>query len=105
MSTDQPDPHDDKVTNVPLPTEEGHEVIAQENMSPEVALGGGEWPPTDSPPRGPAPGDAESDHTAAGDAASPRRGGAGEFPPMKEVLHVDPVSGGSQAVPPGGKED
>lgn len=100
MATDHPDPHDDKVTSAPLPTEEGHEVIVQENTSPEVALGGGEWPPTDSPPRGPAPGDAESDHTEAGDAAVPRRGGDGDFPPMKEVLHVDPVAGGSQSVPP-----
>lgn len=92
------DPHDDKVASVPLPTDDGDEVVLQENMSPEVGLGGGEWPPTGSPPRGPAPGTAEG-----GDSERGRTAPAGDdedeaFPPMKEVLHVDPVSGGSQSV-------
>lgn len=58
MATEEPDPHEDKVRSVPLPTEEGDVVVAQENLSPEVAAGGGEWPDPDTPPRGPAPGSA-----------------------------------------------
>jgi hypothetical protein len=56
MATEEPDPHDDKVRSVPLPTEDGDVVVAQENMNPKVSMGGGEWPDPDSPPTGPAPG-------------------------------------------------
>jgi hypothetical protein len=58
MADQTEDPHDDKVRTVPLPTDDGtgERVIAQENQSPEVAMGGGEWPSTDAPPTGPAPG-------------------------------------------------
>lgn len=58
MADKTTDPHDDKVRTVPLPTDDGagERVIAQENQSPEVAMGGGEWPSTDAPPTGPAPG-------------------------------------------------
>ena len=58
MADQTTDPHDDKVRTVPLPTDDGagERVIAQQNQGPEVALGGGEWPSTDAPPTGPAPG-------------------------------------------------
>lgn len=59
MADQSIDPHDDKVRTVPLPTDDGGErVIAQENQSAEVAMGGGEWPSTEAPPTGPAPGTA-----------------------------------------------
>jgi hypothetical protein len=62
MADNTTDPHDDKVRTVPLPTDDGagERVIAQENQSPEVAMGGGEWPSTDAPPTGPAPGTGEA---------------------------------------------
>lgn len=62
MADDPPDPHDDKVASVPLPTEGTDEVIEQENQSPEVALGGGEWPSPATAPTGPAPGTEGAGH-------------------------------------------
>ena len=53
------DPHDDSVRSVPLPSEDrrgADQVVAQQNQSPGVAVGGGEWPSTGTPPTGPAPG-------------------------------------------------
>ncbi|MGH9152853.1 MAG: hypothetical protein ACRD03_10745, partial [Acidimicrobiales bacterium] len=70
MADHSTDPHDAKVRTVPLPTDDaggGERVIAQENQSPEVAVGSGEWPSTEAPPSGPAPG------TAGGDDGADRR--------------------------------
>lgn len=69
MADQTTDPHDDKVKTVPLPTDDGvgERVIAQENQSPEVVMGGGEWPSTDAPPTGPAPG--TGDESAEREAA------------------------------------
>lgn len=110
MADETTDPHDDKVRTVPLPTDDGagERVIAQENQSPEVAMGGGEWPPTDTPPTGPSPGTGEErpDHGPGrlpGDTVDgPPGTGAGQgdgFPPVKDVLEADPVSAGSSSVP------
>ncbi len=58
MDDGQTDTRDDRVTSVPLPTNVGDgadRVIAQQNQSPEVAAGGGEWPSPHAPPTGPAP--------------------------------------------------
>ncbi len=95
MADDDPNPHDDTVKSVPLPTEEGDVVVAQENQGAEVALGGGEWPSPKAPPTGPAPGVAPDRDEAA------RPGEVEEtFPPIKDTLDVDPVAGGSQSVAP-----
>ncbi|HET7488158.1 MAG TPA: hypothetical protein VFJ85_09530 [Acidimicrobiales bacterium] len=83
----QPDPHDDKVRSVPLPDDD--RVIGQENNSPEVAMGSGEWPSPAEPPTGPAPGgDGDSD-----DRDRPAHGA------IREVLEADPVVGGSKSTP------
>lgn len=111
MADQQNDPHDDKVTTVPLPAEEpggADRVIIQENQSPEVAVGGGEWPSPDAPPEGPSPGATPAESGAGGEGRTAARqaddvaGGDGndaEFPPMREVLDADPVAAGSQSVP------
>lgn len=93
MADQHRDPHDDKVESVPLPTEDGDEVIEQENMNPEVAVGGGEWPSPATPPTGP------SDRTAKRDGGPARDDEGVQFPPVKETLTVDPVAAGSGAVP------
>ena len=67
MADHDADPHDDKVETVPLPPDEGDgadRVIAQENQSAEVAVGGGEWPSPDAPPTGPSPGGTPDANTA-----------------------------------------
>lgn len=97
MADDQRDPHDDKVTTVPLPSDEADgadRVIAQENQSAEVALGGGEWPSPDAPSTGPSPGP-----TGSGDAERTGREEPGGFTPIKDVLEDEPVAGGSRSVP------
>jgi len=109
MDDTQTDPHDDSVTSVPLPTNVGDgadKVIAQQNQSPEVAAGGGEWPSPDTPATGPAPGTAGVPHTrTAAEGNGPDRNPQspasddedGAFPPMREVLDAHPVAGGSQS--------
>ncbi len=105
------DAQDDLVTSVPLPTNVGEgadTVIAQQNQNPEVAAGGGGWPSPDSPPTRPSPGGAaESPDGSAPDAGtgperhpdSPASGDEdGTFPPLKDVLDADPVTGGSNAM-------
>ena len=99
------DPHDDKVTTVPLPTNVGDgadRVIAQENQSREVALGGGEWPSPHTPPSDAAPGGPPprivTGGRPAGAAGDEDDDGEGDFPNMREVLDADPVAGGSQSV-------
>lgn len=104
MAEQQTDPHDDKVRTVPLPADGGERVIAQENQSAEVAIGGGEWPSPDEPPTGPAPGDAVS--RPAGSSRGPDRlsdeaiadDDDNAFPGMRDVLEADPVAGGSKSV-------
>lgn len=71
MADEQRDPHDDKVRSVPLPGEGPDEVVAQENMSPQVGRGGGEWPSPAADPTGAAPG-------TAGDGPGRRRRATGE---------------------------
>ncbi len=88
MADQENDPHDEKVRTVPLPSDEAGEddrVITQENQSPEVAFGGGEWPSPDEPPT--------EDHEDGG------------FPSMRDVLEADPVAGGSQSTPDGDDGD
>ena len=99
------DPHDDKVRTVPLPTNVGDgadRVIAQENQSSEVALGGGEWPLPDTPPSDAAPGGPPpriiTGGRPAGAAGDEDGDGEGAFPNMREVLEANPVAGGSQSV-------
>lgn len=96
MDDHSTDPHDAKVRTVPLPADDaggGERVIAQENQSPEVALGSGEWPSTEAPPTGPAPGTAAGDDGVASEAEPAR------FPPVRDVLEADAVAGGSRSVP------
>ena len=95
MADDDRNPDDDVARSVPLPTDEGDVVIAQENQSAEVALGGGEWPSPKAPPAEPAPGVAPDREEAARPDEVEEA-----FPPIKDTLDVDPVAGGSQATTP-----
>ena len=105
MDDTRTDSDDDLVTSVPLPTNVGDgadKVIAQQNQSPEVGAGGGEWPSPDAPPTGPAPGtagDAKQD-TGPGPDRHPDSPAAededGAFPPLREALEADPVPAGTQ---------
>ena len=102
MAGEQTDPHDEKVRSTPLPTGNGEATVAQENMGPEVAKGGGEWPDPDAAPEDPAPGtDADAE---TGGPPPPRRSGAGTFPAFREVLEEDPVAGGAGSLPDGEEE-
>lgn len=65
MADEDRDPKGDSVRSVPLPGEDGDEVIAQQNMSPEVAAGGGYWPSPTAPPAGPSPGTVDDGAEAA----------------------------------------
>lgn len=50
-------PDEDQVTSVPLPDDDGDDVvIVQQNAGPEAVQGGGEWPSPTTEPTGPAPG-------------------------------------------------
>lgn len=109
--TDDARAQDDRVRSVPLPTTVGDgadQRVAQENQSPEVAVGGGEWPsphtpPSDAAPGGPPPRIASRGRpTGAGDEEDD---GEGAFPNMREVLEADPVAGGSQSVAGDGEGD
>ena len=53
---DQLDDAGDRARTVPLPTDEGEQVIAQTNVGAESSLGSGEWPSPKAPPTEPAPG-------------------------------------------------
>lgn len=66
MADEDRDPKDDSVRSVPLPGEDGDEVIAQQNNSPEVAAGSGRSPSPTAPPTGPAPGTVDGGAEAAG---------------------------------------
>lgn len=96
MADETTDPHDDKVRTVPLPTDDGagERVIAQENHSPEVAMGGGEWPPTDAPPTGPAPGTGE-EPAESGPGDQP--GGTVDGPPPGSGTNPGPGQDGRPA--------
>ena len=52
---DQPKP----VRSEVLDTDEGDDVVAQQNVGPGVREGGGEWPDPYAEPQPPAPGSAE----------------------------------------------
>ena len=55
-------PDDKRTHSVPLDTEEGDDVvIEQQNVGPGVEDGGGEFPDPDAPPQAPAPGAVEDD--------------------------------------------
>lgn len=100
-----PDPHEEKVRTVPLPSSVGDgadRVITQQNQHRDVVAGGGEWPSPRTPPSDAAPGRDLTD----GSPALAEDGDDEEFPPLREVLEADPVAGGSGAVsdeepPPG----
>jgi len=47
---------DDHLCTDVLDTEDGKEVICQEPVGEDVAVGGGEYPDRDAPPQSPAPG-------------------------------------------------
>lgn len=91
------------VVSVPLPTEEGDDVvIGQQSVGAEEAIGGGEWPSPDAPATGPSPGpgpgtDAAVEGTADGAPPAPA---TGDRQLIKDVLDADPVAGGSRAGPP-----
>lgn len=112
MADDTTDPQDDRVRTVPLPTNVGDgadRVIAQENQSPEVALGGGGWPSPATPPSEGAPGGPPariaSSGRPTGAAGDEEDDGEGEFPNMRDVLDADPVAGGSQSVARDGDDE
>jgi hypothetical protein len=123
--SDRSDEVDDRARSVTLPTDEGEDVIAQQNVGPESEDGSGEWPSPVAEPAGPAPGttpegaqaasrreqaplrrpsadsasqaDQQQDASTAGDRGPARR----DDPPesFNEVLGADPVAGGSQSEP------
>lgn len=76
MADHASDPDQKKTETVPLPGEEGTEMIAQQNASGESSTGGGEWPTPSAPPTGPAPGT-----TPEGEALAARRGEEPPKPP------------------------
>ena len=53
--TDDTDAPED-VKSIDLDTDDGTEVIAQQNVGSEESEGGGEWPDPRTPPQPPAPG-------------------------------------------------
>lgn len=65
MAHQDHDPKAASVRSVPLPGEDGDEVIAQQNQSAEVAAGGGDRPSPTAPPTGPAPGTVDGGAEAA----------------------------------------
>ena len=58
------EPVDEEVRSVPLETEDGEVVVAQENTGADNMAGGGEWPDPKSPPREPARGAVAEDREA-----------------------------------------
>ncbi len=123
--SDRSDEADDRARSVVLPTEDGDQVVTQQNVGPESEEGGGEWPSLRAEPTGPAPGispeeaqaasrrdqapqgrpstasssqaDLQQDASAAGDRGPARTTGRTE--PFKDALGADPVAGGSQSAP------
>ncbi len=61
-ANDRPDPDDPEAhlyTSEPLEDDEGNEYfIQQQAVGKDRVIGGGEFPPTDTPPQSPAPGSA-----------------------------------------------
>lgn len=116
-----------RARSVPLPTEDGAElVIAQQNAGPDSERGSGEWPSPQAPATGPAPGttpegsqaasrreqappqhpsphasasqnDQQQDATDGGDRGPARSDSPATS--ISEALDADPVAGGSQSVP------
>ncbi len=116
---------DDRARSVTLPSDDGEQVIAQQNVGPGSEDGSGEWPSPGAEPTGPAPGttaegaqaasrreqaplrrpsagsasqaDQQQDGTTGGDRGPAR----GDDPPesFEPALRVDPVAGGSQSAP------
>ena len=73
---ERPDQTDKRAESVALPTEEGEEVIAQQNVGPDPDRSGqGEWPSPRATPSGPAPGTTPEGAQAASrrDQAGPQR--------------------------------
>lgn len=124
--SDRSDEVDDRATSVPLPTEDGDQMIAQQNVGPESEEGSGEWPSTRREPTAPAPGitpegtqaasrrdqsppappstgsasqpDQQQDASTAGDRG-PARSPSDRTESFKDALGADPISGGSQSAP------
>ena len=61
--------HDKRVESVPLETEDGVEVIAQQNVGAGIESGGGEYPDPHTPAEPPAPGAATTATTGEADLA------------------------------------
>ena len=85
------DPEIDKQVESGTLDEEDSKTVAQQNVGKDNAIGGGEWPDPDTPPRGPSPG------TAATEAETEKR--FAEEAQFKDVLESDPVRGGSGSTP------
>ena len=92
-----PDVNDDipKQTESGTLDEEDSRTVAQQNVGKDNVIGGGEWPDPDTPPRGPAPGVADTD--VAAEVATERAHNPGQF---KKLLEEDPERGGSATAPP-----
>jgi hypothetical protein len=88
---------DTRAKSVPLPSEEGDRVVAQQNLGAEEAGGSGEWPSPHAAPTGPAPGTTPEGAQAASrrDQAPGRRPGG----PFKPTLESDPMASGAQSTP------
>ena len=70
-----------------MPDDDVNEVdLEQQNVGPGGEAGGGEWPDPDTPPTGPAPGEASRSQGEPAEA-------------FKDVLDADPVLGGSSSTP------
>lgn len=121
------DEADDRARSVPLPADEGEQVITQQNVGPESEAGTGEWPSPQAPATGPAPGTTPEGSQAASrrEQAPPQRPSADSAsqgdqqqdastggdrgparntdPPesFERILHADPETGGSQSAPRG----
>ena len=80
------DPDIDKQVESGTLDEEDSKTVAQQNVGKDNAIGGGEWPDPDTPPRGPSPG------VAATEAGTEPAEDKGQF---KTVLESDPIRGGS----------
>lgn len=127
--SDRSDEVDDRARSVAIPTDEGEQVIAQQNVGPGSEDGSGEWPSPGAEPTGPAPGttpegaqaasrraqaplrrsseesssqaDQQQEARTAGDRGPARGDERSES--FERALSVDPVAGGSQSAP--GEDD
>ncbi len=82
------DPEVDKQVESGTLDEEDSKTVAQQNVGKDNAIGGGEWPDPDTPPRGPSPG------VAATEVGTEEPADEGQF---REVLESDPIKGGSSS--------